>query len=180
VSRYEGKWPPSEENLADEFATFFLLDLVVLEESLALCKRLGIHVSFAPLPEGLHGINGSHCQNREVLLSTKEAFPGGKFHTLLHELRELLEYAFCDLGYPIVRNQELETHAEEFAAIARMNGAKRVFEFLFEGASKVETNWKRWLAIAAGVFIGYAYAFCCCMHSGLEDAMIRYRQKALR
>jgi len=176
VSRHEGNWPPTEEELADEFAAFFLLDLVVLEESLALCKRVGIHVSIAPLPEGLHGINGSHGQNREVLLSTKEAFPGGKFHTLLHELRELLEYTFCDLGYPIVQSQELEIHAEEFASIARMNGANKAIEFLFEAANKVETNWKRWLAFAASIVFGYAYVLSCGMHSRLEDAMIRYKQ----
>jgi len=179
VSRHEGNWPPSEEELADEFAAFFSLDLVLLEEALKLCKQLGIHVSFAALPEGLHGINGSHGQNREVLLSAKEAFPGGKFHTLLHELRELLEYTFCDLGYPIVRSQELEIHAEEFASIARMNGGKKALEFFLENASKVATNWKRWLAFAAALAFGFAFLVSCGMHSRLEDAMIRYKQNTL-
>ena len=51
-------------------------------------------------------VNGGHFLSRE--------------HTVLHEVRELLERIFEDLGHPIANRNTPESRAEQFAATARI------------------------------------------------------------
>jgi hypothetical protein len=170
------KWPPSEHVLAEAFVERFSLDLVVLPEALQVCNSLGIEVTFAPLPFGFHGFNGEHKGKREIVIAEEEAWIGGKLHTLFHELREVLEYAFADLGYPTVQRGALEKHAEEFASTVSMVGMQKVFVTLFMSAVKIETTWKRWLAGTAIVILGVPMMLVSGMYPQFEDAVIRSRQ----
>jgi hypothetical protein len=141
-----------------------------------VCKSLGIEVTFAPLPFGLHGFNGEHKGKREIVIAKEEAWIGGKAHTLLHELREVLEYAFSDLSCPTVQKQGLEKRAEEFASAVTMLGMQNVFVTLFTSAMKIETAWKRWLAGAALCILGVPMMIASGMYPQFEDAVIRSRQ----
>lgn len=176
VSKHRDKWPPSEHVLAEAFVERFSLEVVVLPEALKMCKRLGIEVTVAPLPFGLHGLNGEHKGKREIVIAEEEAFPGGKVHTLLHELREVLEYAFSDLGYPTVQKQGLERRAEEFASAVNLLGMQKAFVMLFTSAMKIETTWKRLLAGAALCALGVPLMIVSAMYPQFEDAMIRAKQ----
>src|SRR5439155_12778719 len=103
VSRHAEKWPLDENTLAEEFLDFFGLRSWPTFEGIAqLCQnRLRITVSFAPLPAGMRGYNGSYGKQREILISVNQDFVGAELHTLLHELREILESGFEKLGRPI-------------------------------------------------------------------------------
>jgi hypothetical protein len=175
VSENRDKWPPSEHALAEAFLERFSLDPVVLSEVVKVCNSLGIEVTFVPLPFGLHGLNGVHGQKRHIVIAKEEAFPGGKVHTLLHELREVLEYSFADLGYPTVQKQGLERRAEEFASMATMLGMQKVFVMFFTSVMKIETTWKRWLAGAALCVLGVPVMITSAMYPHFEDAVIRAR-----
>ncbi len=174
LSRHTEKWPLDEDKLADEFVAFFSVGpLVGIEELLRLCQGFRVQVSLAPLPEGLHAINGRYGENRAITLADREDFPGGKIHTLLHELRELMEYQFRDQGFPTAPDSELDSRAEDFASEVRIKAGFKVWIKMFEEAGKVESNWKRWLAYAAFFVIGMAYAASCALLPQLEDAASR-------
>jgi hypothetical protein len=177
LSNHGQKWPPSEHVLAEAFVERFSLELIALPEVLKVCRGLGIEVTFAPLPFGLHGFNGEHKGKREIVIAEEEAWIGGKLHTLLHEVREILEYTFADLGYPTVPRRALENHAEEFASTVNMVGMQKVFVTLFMSALKIETTWKRWLAGAAIVILGVPMMLVSGMYPQFEDAMICARQE---
>src|SRR5206468_7728765 len=131
LSRHAEQWPISEETLAQEFLGFFGLHLVPTFEGVAqLCQNhLRIMVSFAPLPTGMRGYNGSYRDKREVLISLSQDFAGAKLHTLLHELREILESGFEKLGRPIAnrKDSDLEQCAESFAISVQVCAAYKIF-----------------------------------------------------
>jgi len=120
-----------------------------------VCSALGITVSFASLPPELRGYNCSFEDKREIVISTDQSFPGAHEHTLLHELREILEDTFEKLGHPTVNRQDLEEHAEGFAASVRAEAIYRMVPTLCDYADNVDRKWKR---IVAYLFFG---AFVC-------------------
>ncbi|HXG07428.1 MAG TPA: hypothetical protein VNI77_08905 [Nitrososphaera sp.] len=173
ISRYKENWPPSEGKLAEEFATYFSHDFAGLEALLSICNKLEIQVSIEPLPEGLHGINGNYGAKREITLAKEEAFPGGKEHTLLHELRELIEYEFCELGFPTLQYSGKEVRADQFASHVRANEGMKLWKFMFDELRRVEANWKRKLGYAFVLVFCFVHQASCLLHPQLEDAIKR-------
>src|SRR5947207_11296918 len=97
--RHAEQWPVNEVTLAGEFLEFFAVQpllFLTFEEVARLCReRLQIAASVAPLPGRLKGINISHNGKHEILVSTDQDLAGiADLHTLLHELREIIERGF--------------------------------------------------------------------------------------
>lgn len=180
ICKYSENWPPTEQKLAEEFLPFFSLTHLLDNQLFELCQKLGVEISFAALPEGLYGLNACHSNKRGIVLTSTEIVPGGNTHTLLHELRELLEYGFSDLGRPTVGESGIEYHAESFAQAARLVGARNLAAMLLTSAIEIETKWKRWLAVGGIVTMNMAHIVGCFMHSQLEDAVIQQRRKQLQ
>ena len=179
LSRHAEQWPISEETLAQEFLGFFGLHLVPTFEGVAqLCQNhLRIMVSFAPLPTGMRGYNGSYRDKREILISLNQDFDGAKLHTLLHELREILERGFEKLARPIVNREDsdLEQRAESFAIFVQIRAACDTLPVLLENVSEIE---KKWLRIGAYglLFAGtLAYCFACVFLPRIEDGFAAQR-----
>lgn len=163
LSRHKEHWPPDEGTLAHEFAEQFpLRQFSSPEKIMVFAKGLGIDASLKALPDAMHGFNCSLEEQTIILLSEQEAFPGSREHTLFHELREVMEYRFHNLGYPTAEGPELEKRAEQFATAVRLFGMMKDLGPFFESAKALEQTWKRWLAIAGllilalGVGAGYA------------------------
>lgn len=139
-----------------------------------LCAQLGITLSFSSLPPELRGFNCVYDNKTEIVISEQQSFPGAEEHTLLHELREVLERIFVGLDYPTADNgQELEKKAEDFARLARMAAINKSLPTFFEGADQIDRKWAR---VAAFVLIGggaLLYLFSCAMLPHLEDAAER-------
>lgn len=110
----------------------------------------------AALPDRMQGFNCATEGESLIVLAEQEGLPGSREDTLFHELREILESLFRDLGFLTVVGLELERHAEEFASKVRMVESARLCESLFEGARKLKAPWKRWLAYAG--ILGLALA----------------------
>jgi len=131
ISRHSEQWPLDENTLAEEFLVFFGLGSLLTFDGIAqLCQdRLRIMVSFASMPTGMRGYNGSYRDKREVLISLSQDFAGAKLHTLLHELREILESGFEKLGRPIAnrKDSDLEQCAESFAISVQVCAAYKIF-----------------------------------------------------
>jgi hypothetical protein len=121
VHRYASAWPPTENQLAQEFlAHFGTAGLGFYDGLVKWCADVGVHVSTRDLPHDMRGGNFWHEQNMSIVLPVNGGCFISREHTLLHELRELLEHNFGHLGYPIADGDARERRAEEFAACVRM------------------------------------------------------------
>lgn len=174
LSRHSEKWPIREETLADEFLAFSNLQFLPgFEEVSRICQdRLQISVALAPLPDGMRGYNGSYRSKREILISTKQDFDGANLHTLLHELREILESGFEKLGRPIANgtNSDLEERAETFAVAVQVRAAHAALPVFLENASEIERKWLRVVAYILCFASAFAYVLSCCSVRQIEDA----------
>ncbi len=136
-----------------------------------LCAQLGISISFSSLPAELPGFNCGYQEKTEIVLSEQQSFWGAQEHTLLHELREILERTFITLGYPTAGDeQKLEKNAEDFARFARMAAISKSLPTLFDLTEQIE---RKWVQVAALVLIGCGvlfYFYTCAMLPRFEDA----------
>ena len=180
LSRHLQQWPVSEETLADEVLAFSRLSsLPGLEGVSGVCQdRLQISVSFVALPDGMRGYNGSYGSRREILISTNQDFAGAKLHTLLHELREVLESEFERQGRPTANhtNVDLEERAESFAIAVQVRAANAALPGFLEMASTIE---RRWLRIGAYIFLfigAIAYVLGCASLQQVESAFAAQRR----
>ena len=101
-------WPPSEDTLARAFISRFPVWSVLMEDAAnTLCERLGINVSYRQLPD-LSGFYEVYGEKREIILSDIENPLGISTHTLFHEIREIIERVFINLGHPTILEAEKE------------------------------------------------------------------------
>ncbi len=174
LSRHESSWPPSEETLAEEFCSHFPVSPFPKPEGLKqLGLTLGIEVSFRVLSPELPGYNCSYEEKVEIVISEKEMFPGGITHTYFHEMREIIERVFIDLGHPTESGKQMEERAEEFATAIRMNSAHKILADLSEGIAKIQSNWRRLGAIFLISIFVLAYGVGCVLLPYFEDRMPR-------
>ena len=171
MGRHIGAWPPTESVLAEEFVSSFNLVPSTPNGLQQLCVQLGISLSFSSLPAELRGFNCAYQDRMEIVLSEQQGFWGAQEHTLLHELREILERSFITLGYPTVSDeQKLEKNAEDFARFIRMAAITKSLPIFFEGTEQIE---RKWVQVAAFLLIGCGvlfYFYTCAMLPRFEDA----------
>jgi len=164
-SKHREHWPITEKLLAEEFLGFSGLSLVAnLDEVSQVCQnRLGIVVSRTPMPDGMRGHNCSFAGKREIVIATNQDYHAAALHTLLHELREILETEFCSLGHPMVtpENPDLERHAEDFAGIVQITAAYNLVPVLFGKAPDIERKWARFSVYVLIVLGTLAYFLSC-------------------
>jgi hypothetical protein len=179
ISRHAEKWPPTEQVLADEFVNWFgansLMTPIKMRE---LCLSKGINLSFVQLPRRLHGFNCSFQDKKAIVIAEHEMAPFGHVHTLFHELREMLEHGFVELGYDtLTSKRSLEARAEEFAMAARMATATRELPGYIEMVSRIERNWPRYCGYAFLIVFAVAYMFGCALLPQFEDMISEARRQ---
>lgn len=174
VSRFASQWPPEESKLADAFiAHFSLPKLATFESQLRLCESLGIGVSEVILPENLRGHNCCYGNQREIQIHNGKLHFITREHTLLHELREILEYIFQDMGYPTVQERgALEGRAETFASCVETDIFGDMWKDLFQAAAEIGSKWKRWGAFVLLSLFGIAGLFSITMLPAFEDQIL--------
>lgn len=142
--------PFSEDALARGFISRFPVASFLMKGTAeALCAKLSIDVYYRELPSDLTGFNGVYGEKREIILSESEDPLGISTHTLYHEIREIIERVFINLGYPTIVDAEKEKRAEEFAIAVRTNSAIKESEFLWDVAFNITSDWLRWISLAA-------------------------------
>ena len=121
VNRHAFAWPPTEHQLAQEFlAHYGVTRLGFYDGLLNWCGEVGINVSMMDLPPDLRGANFWHERNVSIVMPPNGGCFISREHTLLHELRELLEWEFEHLGHSSGDLDTRESRAEQFAACVRM------------------------------------------------------------
>jgi hypothetical protein len=174
VSRFASQWPPEESKLADEFiAHFSLPKLATFESQLKLCESLGIRVSEAALPENLRGHNCCYGNQREIQIHNGKGHLITRERTLLHELREILEHIFHDMGYPTAKERAaLEVRAETFASCVKTDIFGDILKDIFQAAAEIGSKWKRWGAFFLLALFGIAGLFSIMMFPAFEDQIL--------
>jgi hypothetical protein len=150
IAHHISNWQIDEAQLAHDFVEFFKPYVIPLFHNLTdLCGRLSIEVFVKELPFGHSGLNCCYGERRAIVVSEAELPALSREHTLLHELREILEYKFRELGHAIAEDEDdLEVRAECFAASVRMDATSGMWLELFESASNLNATWKRYGAYA--------------------------------
>jgi hypothetical protein len=133
VATFAPKWPPDEATLASEFVRFLgLQDCTFWPQLSALCSRLSVELYLIDLPPENSGINVRHGKRRAIFVNKAE-LPGlSREQTVLHELREILEYEFRELGRPLAKKNDLEERSEMFALFVRMECAVAMWSAILE------------------------------------------------
>ena len=176
IAKHASNWPADEMVMAEEFVTFFKLDFLTTVTSLTeLCKSLGVNVSHSKLPRGLHGHNCAYEDKREIVIAeTAETprVPGAREHTLLHELREIMEYEFRKINSPIASDlADREERAEDFACYVRAALPIKAFGEILEHMGQPKwTVGEACLAVIFGIAM-IVYAFSCTMLPHWEDQL---------
>jgi hypothetical protein len=161
ISAHSANWPPDEVTLAMDFITFFHAeDCALFSQLVDLCARFSVEVSLLELPDRHSGINCCFGEKRVILISTSEIDGFSREHTLLHELREIVEYQFRELGHGIAEREELEKRAELFAALARMHVGAALWTSLVGAAANIRATLPRFGAYALLGAGAMGYLFC--------------------
>jgi hypothetical protein len=179
ISRHAEKWPPREQVLADEFVDWFGAKSFMTPTAMReLCLAKGISLSSVPLPPGLHGVNCSFQDKKEIVISEDELVPFAHVHTLFHEFREMLECVFAELGHATLSpTASLEAKAEEFAIASRMATATRELPAYIEMIANIEKNWQRYLGYAFLGVLEFAYLVTCAFLPQFEDVISEARRQ---
>ncbi len=174
VSKYVPQWPPEESKLADEFiAHFGFAAIATFENQVKLCETLGIKVSEAVLPENLRGHNCCYGNQREIQIHNGKGHVITREHTLLHELREILEHIFHDMGYATAKERSaIEVRAETFASSVRTGTFLEMWKHILQCGEKIESKWKRWGAFFLLTLFGIAGLFSIIMFPAFEDQIL--------
>jgi hypothetical protein len=139
VNRHASAWPPTEHQLAQEFYAQFGMNRLSFYDGLVnWCGDVGINVSTMELPHGLRGATFWHERNMSIVMPPNGGCFISREHTLLHEVRELLEGMFAHLGYPTCNGAALESRAEQFAASVRIAMFVESSKDFFKLASEVQ------------------------------------------
>jgi len=175
VTNHSAKWPPDEHTLADEFVSFFRVEGALEFKDLEqFCRDLGVGVSVQKLPREFRGHNHRYEGKREIIVGevTTTAFPGTREHTLFHELRELIEYEFREMGCPVASSfVDMEARAESFAGAVRAYGAIKSWQPLLEGIGEIKSGWGKFVAILLVSALLIVWAFPLMMLPHWEDRL---------
>jgi len=179
IARHSEQWPVSEQVLADEFLAFFgPASFLHFEGMVEFCHlRLQIPVSLAPMPKELRGFNGSYGNKREIFVASEPRIPDTKLHTLLHELREVIERQFQELGSPVASDEDLEVRAEAFASSVQISAVINLVPKIMNGASEIEKKWMRVGAYVGICAVAVLYCFVLASIPHLEDAFADERSQ---
>jgi hypothetical protein len=133
------------------------------------------------MPSELRGHNSSYNGSRTIAIAEHQSFPGANEHTLLHELRELLEHSFVGLGFAVAANSEdIEERAELFACLVRSHLAQKTIFVWLEHIGYVEKKWLRYGAYFLTVLGGIAMIVGCFLLPAFEDQALEHRRQRSR
>jgi hypothetical protein len=162
--RENGRNPINESQLAEAFVRFFgirpLVDLSSLDE---FFHSTNIDLRKGDLPLGLLGVNMSFEGKRRIDLSERPEQRYFQVHTVLHEIREIIETELRPLGFGTSESErDLEHLANEFAFYAMISSQMSMFRTFFESACEMESKWQKFGAlglIGIGVIVAAVYSF---------------------
>lgn len=148
ISQNREKWPPSEYELAEAFVlhfgipfTFRVADLknFLIQTNIELIER--------DLPADLLGANISSGVKRQIFTSTGAEHVPFRVHTVLHEIREVMEADFRGLGFPTTNSRGLDSRADEFSFAVHMSAATPSIQGWVNDPSETTSTWQSFASL---------------------------------
>jgi hypothetical protein len=162
ISRHPVPQSINEQILANEFVLYFRsVDFLTISDLERFCAATGIELNKKILPKCLLATNCFPNGKRIIELDTRPQNVLIQPHSVLHEIRELLEYSFCILNYPIMQPDQIEMRANEFASQVMMCGGARMIAEFCENAFEIQSGL---LKVGALSLIGI-FAISVCLHA---------------
>lgn len=182
VSRNQIPWPPDEETLAAEFVSYFQsVNFLTMSELEQFCIATGIDLTKKSLPKDLLAFNCFPNGKRIIELDDHPENRLIQPHTILHEVRELLEYSFRDLDHPtVVDPEEIEMRADEFASLVMVFGGERIWTEWIVSALEIKSGWPRFGALVLiGIFVVsvVAQSYLGAIHPDYQDRQAENQQR---
>ena len=120
--QHREKWPTSEDELAQAFVAHFSIPIVFRVADLQnFLIQTNIELIEADFPGDLLGVNMSFGVKRRIVTSKNVDHAPFRIHTLLHEIREIIEVEFRRLGFNSTNSIGLDSRADEFSFAVHMN-----------------------------------------------------------
>jgi hypothetical protein len=147
ISQNCQKWPTSEIQLAEVFVKHFSIsvvtNLVGLQDFLV---RTNIEHVEGNLPADLLAVNMSFEGKRKILTAKEGDHVSFQVHTVLHEIREIIEADFHRLGSATTSSQDLDHLADVFAFAVPICAAMPSLGGLLENDPEI---WPLWVSLGA-------------------------------
>jgi hypothetical protein len=179
ILREGQKWPVSELELASAFVKFFNVPPLAHVGSLeGFFVQTRIELRKGDLPSDLLGVNMSFQGRRRIDLSGHGEQQHSQLHTVLHEIREIIENEFSRLGFDTTDSRELEASADEFAFYAVLCPFEGLFRDSLGNALEIESKWQRWTALS--LICSVALVLCCCSLMGAFFPQITVTQSGVQ
>jgi hypothetical protein len=163
VSLNSQKWPTSENELAEAFVKHFKIPFLADDSgSQDFLSRTNIELRDDNLPPDLLGVNMSFAGKRRIYTSKHVDHLPFRVHTVLHEIREVIEADFIGLGLTTTGSQGLDSRADEFACAVVFCSAIMSAGDWFESAPEMNSNWQNWAGFClftAGAVLLLLYSF---------------------
>jgi hypothetical protein len=173
--KHSKSWPPDESALADEFIAYFRFEkFATLDYLQNLCQRLGMSVRIEELPKGIRGYNHAYGDKREIVVGTagpRATVLGSQEHTLLHEIREQIEFEFRKSGHPVATGADQEHRAERFASSVRSFASMHGLKTLLGDIPEIQSGWGRFGAILLLIIFLFGYSLACFALPQWEDKL---------
>ena len=183
ISLNSKQWPTSEFELADAFITHFSIPALLDKERLHdFLVRSNIELREDHLPADLLGAHMCFGSKRTILFSADHGDVLFRIHTVLHEIREIIEADFVRLGFGTTGRRHLDSLADEFAFTAYLWSMKASLGRWFQNAAEIDPNWEKWVCcglLTAGALVmvvqsfvgayGYRFQNCSVKAQRLKD-----------
>jgi hypothetical protein len=144
IKQYADSWPPSEDLLASNFIKYFHISFLLHTLDLeGVCSRLGIEILSDSLPDGVYGYNFRLGEIRKVVIKGEKQSISLHTHTAFHEIREILEYSFIELGFPTFPPSIREKQADAFALSVMFLASKNHWTAWLDRAGEIKSPWRK-------------------------------------
>lgn len=151
ISQNRETWPTSEQQVAKAFVSHFEIPFVSRVEDLQdFLIHTNIELIERELPADLLGVNMSFGVKRQIFTSRNALF---ETHTVLHEIREIMEVDFRELGFSTTNSSDLDSRADEFSFEVDMCAAMPSIQRWIDKKMETNSTWKKLARFCIAIFI---------------------------
>jgi hypothetical protein len=158
ILQHREKWPTSEDELAKAFVLRFGIPIIFRIADLQnFLVQTNIELVERDLPVDLLGANMSFGIKRQIFTSNNPDYVPFRVHTVLHEIREIIEVEFRRLGFRTTNSSGLDSRADDFAFEVHMcTGMDSIKEF-FKYGRETTSTWGQFASLCFIIAIYFLF-----------------------
>jgi len=154
VSQHREKWPTSEHALAKAFVSHFEIPIVHRVADLHnFLVQTNIELIERDLPSDLLGVNMCFGVKRQIFTSRNADHVPFDTHTVLHEIREIMEVEFRGLGFSTTNSSDLDSRADDFSFGVDMCAVTASLMDWTKDARETNSMWAKIAALCMAIVI---------------------------